>query len=95
MAMALVEQVYLIITGAIVVAGIAMVWLSIRAYRQRPEKTFIYLSLGFALIVAATISTAISAYLTEFQSGQSLLLVNNGLVLLGFLFLVSSLIFYQ
>jgi len=55
----------------------------------------IHVSLGFGLIAAAAIATAISAFVTDFQSVRSLLLVNNGISSLGFILIVYSLIIYD
>jgi hypothetical protein len=55
----------------------------------------IHISLGFSLIAAAAIATAISAFINDFTGVRSLLLVNNGLASLGFIFVVYSLIIYD
>lgn len=86
---------YILSSVLLVVAGLLLVWMALRAYRETLRDAMIHLSLGFALIVAATASTSISALLTGFYPAKSLLLVNNGMASAGFLFIVYSLITYE
>lgn len=88
--MAITDLFFLVITASIAVSGVMFIWMAIKAYRNRPEPSFIHLALGFTFIVAANVSTAISAFTTGFQNSQTLLTVYNALVLVGFLFLIFS-----
>jgi hypothetical protein len=93
--MNLVEYLYLAATGVLVVSGLTMVGMAIRAYLKTARRAMIHLSLGFGFVAAAAIATAISAILTNFESVRSLLLVNSGLSSLGFIFVVYSLVSYD
>lgn len=93
--MQLVEGLYLATTAALVAAGLAMVWLAIRAYAETRQHAMIHLSIGFTLVVGAAIATTVSAFVTGFKGVRSLLLVNSGLTASGFTFVVYSLLVYE
>jgi hypothetical protein len=93
--MLVVEYLYVAATAVLVVSGLTMVGMAIRAYLQTSRRAMIHVSLGFGLIAAAAIATAISAFVTNFEGVRSLLLVNNGLSSLGFILVVYSLIVYN
>ncbi|MFC6615154.1 hypothetical protein ACFQAS_09355 [Halopenitus salinus] len=89
------EGLYLLATAGLVVAGLTMVALALRAYQETERRAMIHLSIGFALIVAAAIATSVSAFVTDFTGTRSLLTVNSGLTGVGFSFVVYSLITYR
>lgn len=89
------EQLYLVFSSGLAVAGLALVGAAIRAYATTERRVMIYLSLGFTLIVAATVSTALGALLSDFQHTRTLLLVNNGFSLFGYAFVVYSVAAYR
>jgi hypothetical protein len=93
--MLLVEYLYLAATAVLVISGLTMVGMAIKAYLQTTRRAMIHVSLGFGLIAAAAIATAISAFVTDFRGVRSLLLVNNGLSSLGFILVVYSLVVYD
>jgi hypothetical protein len=93
--MLVVEYLYIAATAVLVVSGLTMVGMAIKAYLQTTRRAMIHVSLGFGLIAAAAIATAISAFITDFRSVRSLLLVNNGLSSLGFILVVYSLVIYD
>jgi hypothetical protein len=93
--MLVVEYLYLAATAVLVVSGLTMVGMAIRAYLRTTRRAMIHVSLGFGLIAAAAIATAISAFVTDFRGVRSLLLVNNGLSSLGFILVVYSLVIYD
>jgi hypothetical protein len=93
--MLVVEYLYLAATAILVISGLTMVGMAIRAYLQTTRRAMIHVSLGFGLIAAAAIATAISAFVTNFEGVRSLLLVNNGLSSLGFILVVYSLVIYD
>jgi hypothetical protein len=93
--MLVVEYLYIAATGILVLSGLTMVGMAIKAYLQTTRRAMIHVSLGFGLIVAAAIATAISAFLNDFTGVRSLLLVNNGISSLGFIFVVYSLVVYD
>lgn len=85
-----VETLYAVFTVGLVAAGLVLVGAAARAYAVTGREAMIYLSIGFALIVAATIATAISAYLTGFSNVRTLLLVNNAVSMIGYIFVIYS-----
>jgi len=91
----MIEQVYVLSSGALVLAGLTMVALAVQAYRRTTRRAMIHLSIGFALVVAATAATAISAFTTGFENVRSLLLVDTGFSTLGYIFVVYSLVTYE
>lgn len=90
----LIEQLYLLTTAVMAVAGLAMVGFAIRAYARTPRAELVHLAIGFTLVVGAAVGTAISAFLTGFEGTTSLLAVNNGLTALGYLFVIYCLTSY-
>ena len=78
----------------VMAAGAVMVSMAIRAYRETLRRAMVHLSIGFTLVVAATASTVISTFLTGFTPTRSLLLVNNGITSIGYVFVVYSLVSY-
>lgn len=93
--MLVVEYLYIAATAVLVISGLTMVGMAIKAYLQTTRRAMIHVSLGFGLIAAAAIATAISAFVTDFRGVRSLLLVNNGLSSLGFILVVYSLVIYD
>lgn len=93
--MEFVESLYLLSTGSLVLAGLTMVALAVRAYFQTTRRAMVHLSLGFVLVVAAAVATAVSAFVTDFQNVRSLLVVNSGMTTLGYTFVVYSLVAYE
>jgi hypothetical protein len=93
--MLVVEYLYIAATAILVLSGFTMVGMAVKAYLQTSRRAMIHVSLGFGLIAAAAIATAISAFVTDFRGVRSLLLVNNGLSSLGFILVVYSLIIYD
>lgn len=86
------EGLYLLFTVALALAGLALVWAAVRAYAATERTDMIHLSLGFTLIVAATVSTAIGALLNDFQHVRTLLLVHNSFSVGGYLFVLYSVV---
>jgi len=93
--MLVVEYLYIAATAILVLSGMTMVGMAVKAYLQTTRRAMIHVSLGFGLIAAAAIATAISAFVTDFEGVRSLLLVNNGLSSLGFILVIYSLIIYD
>lgn len=93
--MQLVEPLYLVTSGVLAVIGLAMVGMATRAYAKTNRRAMIHLSVGFTLIVGATIATAISAFQLGFEGTRSLLLVNNATTMVGFCFVIYSLVAYR
>ena len=82
-------------SALLVMAGGLMVYMALRAYRETLRRAMIHLSIGFTLVVAATVSTVISTFLNGFAPARSLLLVNNGITSVGYVFVVYSLVTYE
>lgn len=93
--MQVIESLYLATSTALVLAGLTMVALAVRAYVQTRRQALVHLSVGFALVVAATATTTISAFTNDFSSVKSLLLVNSGFTTFGYVFVVYSLVSYE
>lgn len=87
-----IEELYLVFSAGLVVAGLTLVGAAVRAYATTERRVMIHLSLGFTLIVAATIATALGALLNDFQNVRTLLLVNNGFSMGGYLFVLYSVV---
>lgn len=93
--MTIVEPLFMIFSVILVVAGLAMVGAAVRAYVHTERRVMIYLSLGFTLIVAATVSTALGAIINDFENTRTILLVNNGFSMTGYLFVIYSVVSYS
>ncbi|MDY6818318.1 MAG: hypothetical protein SVG88_06615 [Halobacteriales archaeon] len=93
--MPIIENLYLATSALLSLAAFLMVVMAIRAYLKTTKDAMIHLSLGFTLIVGATVSTAISGFLIDFSSPRMLLLVNNSFSTFGYLFVVYSLVTYK
>ena len=91
----LLESTYMAVSFVLVVSGLTMVGAAVRAYIHTEKRAMVHLSLGFTFVVAATVATALSAFLTDFQTTKSLLLVNNGFATVGFLSIVYSMLAYD
>ncbi|MCU4924840.1 hypothetical protein OB905_02425 [Halobacteria archaeon AArc-dxtr1] len=89
--MQLIELLYVVFSGTLILSGLAMAGLAIRAYVETRRQSMIFLSVGFSLIVAAAGATTISAFLTEFEDPRLLLTVNYCIMTLGFLSVIVSL----
>lgn len=89
------EPLFVLFSVILALAGLAMVGAAVRAYVQTERRVMIYLSIGFTLIVAATVATALGAILTEFQNTRTLLLVNNGFSMAGYMFVIYSVVSYS
>ena len=87
-----VEMGYLLFGGVSAAAGVTMVGLSANAYWRTGRREMFHLSIGFTLIVAAVVTTVISGYLSGFEAPRVLLAVQYGLMSMGFLSIVYSLI---
>ncbi|MFB6105658.1 MAG: hypothetical protein ABEJ70_01665 [Halobacteriaceae archaeon] len=79
----------------LVVAGLTMVGLAVRAYMYTERTSMIHLSIGFTLVVAASIATVVSTFLRGFEPAKSLLMVNSGITSAGYVFVVYSLVSYE
>jgi hypothetical protein len=93
--MALTRHLYLLMSTLLVAGGLTMVGLSTRAYLRTERPALIRLTIGFTLVVGATLSTTISAFLTGFARPETLLLVNSSFNAAGYGFLVYSLLTYE
>lgn len=89
------DAAFLVVSLILAIAVLAMVGAAVRAYLQTQRRVMIHLSLGFTLIGAATLATAITVVLTGFQYPQHLLVVNNGFSVIGYLFVIYSVVGFQ
>jgi len=87
---------YLGSSTVLVLAGLIMVGLAVRAYRQTERRAMMHLSVGFTVVVAATAGTAIAVFLSGATgTARTVLMVNNGLTSIGYVFVVYSLVSYE
>lgn len=87
---------YLGSSAVLVLAGLIMVGMAVRAYRETERRAMMHLSVGFTIVVAATAGTAVAVFLSG-ATGTPLtvLMVNNGLTSVGYVFVVYSLVSYE
>jgi hypothetical protein len=95
MAFDMLEGTYMAVSVVLAASGLTMVGAAVRAYVQTEQRAMVHLSLGFTFVVAATVATAVSAFLVDFRATRSLLLVNNGFSTVGFLVIVYSIVAYE
>ena len=86
------QELYLVFSAGLAVAGLTLVGAAVRAYVATERKAMIFLSLGFTLIVAATVATALGAIINDFENVRTLLLVNNGFSMGGYLLVLYSVV---
>ena len=86
------ELLYAFFSIALTVSGLAMVSLAANAYLQTERREMLSLAVGFCIIVAAAIATAISAFEQNFDDALVLLTVNYSLTTVGYLFVINSVI---
>lgn len=89
--MQLIEALYVTFSATLTLAGLSMVGTAVRAYQRTMRRDMIHLSIGFGLVVSATVGTAISAFLTGFERPRTILTVNSLTITVGFLFVMYSL----
>lgn len=90
--MRVIEALYLVFSGTLAIAGLAMVGLAVRAYSQSGRASMMHLSLGFALVVAAALGTTVSAFATGFEGARTLLTVNYLITTVGYIFVMYSVV---
>lgn len=95
MAFDVVEGTYMAVSIVLAVSGLTMVGAAVRAYVHTEQRAMVHLSVGFTFVVAATVATALSAFLVDFRTTRSLLLVNNGFASIGFLAILYSMVAYE
>jgi hypothetical protein len=87
---------YLGSSVGLLLAGLVMVGLAVRAYRQTERRSMLHLSIGFTIVFAATAGTAIAVFLSGATgTARTVLMVNNGLTSVGYAFVVYSLVTYE
>jgi len=92
--MPLIEYLYAVSSVLLALTGLTMVGFAIRAYQETQNRPLIHLAIGFVFVVAATLVTVISAFLTDFHSARSILFVQSNISTIGFIFILYSLITY-
>ena len=84
------EVVYVALSAALVVAGLALVGLAVRAYLETEHRSMLLLTIGFSLVVAASVATTYSAFVNDFAGSRVLLTVNYAVTTLGYVFIIVS-----
>lgn len=92
--MTLVDSLLVASSAVLVVAGFVMEAAAVRAYLQTRKSVMIPLAAGFGLIVAATMATVAVVFLSDYTDYRLLLFVQNGVAMVGYLFVVSSVFLY-
>ncbi|WP_227354053.1 DUF7521 family protein [Haladaptatus salinisoli] len=87
------ELLYVVFSLSLTVAGLSMVAFAVRAYRRTARSALFHLSVGFTLVVAASLGTTVSAFLLDFEGIRFLLSVNYLLSTIGYLFVIYSIIY--
>ncbi|MFC6722612.1 hypothetical protein ACFQHN_34815 [Natrialbaceae archaeon GCM10025896] len=83
-------------TAVIFIAScLTMSGMGLRAYLETSRTSMLHLSIGFALAVAGAAATLISAFLYGFDNARWLLLVHSGLITIGMLFVILSIVNYD
>lgn len=91
-----ITAVYLGSSAVVVLAGIIMVGMAVQAYRQTERMSMLYLSVGFTIVVGATAGTATAVFASGATgTARTVLMVNNGLTSVGYVFVVYSLVSYE
>ena len=85
-----IELLYVAFSLTLTAAGLSMVGLAVRAYHRTSRRAMFHLSVGFGFIVAAAITTTVSAFLTGFENTRMLLSVNYLFTTVGYLFVIYS-----
>jgi len=78
-----------------IASGLTMSGMGLRAYLETSRTSMLHLSIGFALAVAGAAATLISAFLYGFDNPRWLLLVHSGLITIGMLFVIFSIVNYD
>ncbi len=86
------ELLYVVFSLTLAVAGFSMVTFAVRAYRRTSRPALFHLSVGFTFVVAASLTTTVSAFLLNFEGVRYLLSVNYLLSTVGYLFIIFSII---
>lgn len=93
--MNVVEPLFVAFNTGLTLVGLAIVWVAVRAYRATERKGLIHLSVGFTLLVAATLATTFSALITDFANARTMLVVDSGFSMAGYVFVVYSILSYE
>lgn len=83
---------YLAMSVVLTLAGLTMVALAAHAYVTTRRREMLFLALGFALVVAAAISTTASAFINDFGNTIGLLTVHNAIASVGYAFVIYSVV---
>jgi hypothetical protein len=78
-----------------IASGLTMSGMGLCAYLETSRTSMLHLSIGFALAVAGAAATLISAFLYVFDNPRGLLLVHSGLITIGMLFVILSIVNYD
>lgn len=90
-----VESLFVLFSAGLVAAGLTLVGAAVRAYVATERPVMIYLSIGFTLIVAATVATVLGAIISDFRYARTILMVNNGVTMFGYAFVLYSVMSYR
>ncbi|MFB6068361.1 MAG: hypothetical protein ABEJ90_00350 [Halobacterium sp.] len=86
------DLLYVVASVALSLAGLAMVAIAANAYLETERQEMLLLAIGFSIIVAAAISTTVSAFKQDFADAVVLLTVNYAITTVGYLFVIASVV---
>ncbi|MFC3477695.1 hypothetical protein [Halobacterium litoreum] len=84
------DLLYIVSSVALSLSGLAMVSIAANAYLETERREMLLLAIGFVIVVAAAISTTVSAFKQEFADAVVLLTVNYAFTTVGYLFIIAS-----
>lgn len=90
--MSTIELAYWLFTGTLALAGLTMVGAAARAYLITERTEMLFLSVGFSLVVAAVLATAISGLLSGFTAPRTMFTVQYAVMTAGFAFVIYSIV---
>ncbi|MDY6818047.1 MAG: hypothetical protein SVG88_05230 [Halobacteriales archaeon] len=84
------EVLYILASVALVLTGLIMVGLGVRAYFRTERRSMMLLSIGFSTIVAAAAATSFSAFVSGFENALFLLTVHFTITTIGYVVVIYS-----
>lgn len=87
--------VLLVSSGIVALSGLGLVGYAADGYYRTGKRELLYLTLGFVLIVAAAVATALSASLVGLAYSHSMVVVRSVMSAGGFSLVLLSLVRYE
>lgn len=90
-----IELIYAFSAIVFIASGLTMSGMGLRAYAETSRTSMLLLSIGFAIAVAGSAATLISAFMYGFENPRWLLMAKSSLITIGLLFVMYSIINYE